>query len=386
MKENIGRLLDIQDYEKAVPLGKKDYFSKNINQLREICMGKVIAKMHSKNTTLLSGQSGSNILDFAPFLYFHDSVILDLCPGCPQAVDPTLLEPYLERGLATVIARTSYQNYNDEFQNLASTYPECFVGPCSFVIYLLFTLNDEFPHSPGSEFCLQCSIRDKMKAIKPQIMKMKKYNRELLGDMTAVIENMPVLDAESAVDLLIDTVNKPTPHKINELESTVNLMSYLTNVNGLKSIPQFNSDFLGKTDLLLKGLRINHRTEIDLEQYLDLVKSFKGTLPHVIIPKNKEKILSKIIEINEEVEKIQSSKRATLASFFTAFIPNMASVLTRVVTQGTYGAEGVYKKAVSDYKSPRLTKIKSKILSKYYGVSEVGAQIWQIRQKIKKIG
>ena len=72
-----------------------------------------------------------------------------------------------------------------------------------------------------------------------------------------------------------------------------------------------------------------------------------------------------------------------LADFLSNIVMALPSVITRIATQGTYGAEGTYQEPLKNFKSERFSEIKTKILSKYYGVSKTGIQIWNIRRKLE---
>ena len=363
-------------------MAKEDLFDKDIETLREKFFGNVIKKMHDKHPIILSGTTGDIETNLAPFLYFYDSIILHICPGCPQAIEPKKLEPFLKRGLVSVSLSSDYSDYFPEFQELAFRYPEYFMGPEAMAVFKMFRVNESPPHSREDD-CISCSVRNKLTPYSDQISQMGE-DGEMLGGAIRSIEDNIVPVSEYAADLFIETINNLTPNSLRELTVTTNLIDYMTATNALKCTPQFNSDVLGKIDFLLKPLRINHIPELDIEQYLEIIQNYKGTLPPSLIPNKKEKVIPQVMKINEEIEKIESSKRRKLESFVTDFVPDMASILSRITTNGTYGAEGISTKALKNYSSPRLSKIRSKILSHYYNVSEVGAQIWQIRKKLDK--
>lgn len=382
MVENYGELLDKMDHERWNSPGGDEFFHASSETLRSTYFGDVINKMFQKSVTLLSGHTFDLPNNFAPFLYFHDSIAVEICPGCPPAENPQTLKPYLDRGLITVFATSHFSNYNPEFQKLAYNYSEYFVGRSSYFIFKQYSLNEHPMHKPVSEGgeCIHCTAIDKTNSA---LDKLSDSNKAYFSNIANYISGIPTIEVVSATDLFLDTISKPTPESIRELDTTVNLMYYLSSSNSLNAMPQVDSKFLNSSELFLEPLRISHNEEIDLEQYLDLVKDFKGTLSPEIIPKNKDKILSQVIKINEEVNKIQSSNRLPLADFLSNIVMALPSVITRIATQGTYGAEGTYQEPLKNFKSERFSEIKTKILSKYYGVSKTGIQIWNIRRKLE---
>lgn len=384
LSENYGRLLDHDDIAKAESLMGKDLFGLDVGELRRMCFGNVIDRMLEGKNTTLSGQTGTVETDLAPFLYFYNSLVLDICPGCPQALNPKVLEPYLERKLIVVRTRSDFEDYFPDFQELAFRYKEYFIGNQSMVLFKLYRLNDAPPHDPTSNSCLGCALRKKLDPYHDKIKKYSMEKRTMLGSYLREIDETPISNASDLADLFIRTMRNPTKNRMRELEATINLTSYLSSIDALKSTPQFNSDFISIPDLFVKSLRINHQQDSDLERYLDIVVGFKGTLSPEILPTDPDQILSRVQKINEEIDTIDSSKRGKVVSFLSNFLPDLPSILTNIATHGTYGAEGVYKKALHNYRSPSLSIIRSKILSKYHGISEIGAQIWQIRNELNK--
>ncbi len=383
MVENYGKILDNLDHERWASHPDGDLFHVDPEVLYKKYFGKVINKMFQKSTTLLSGHIFSIPNNLAPFLYFHNSIAVELCPVCPLATNPELLKPYLERGLIVIFATERFELYNSEFQKIAYTYPEYCIGRSSYFIFKQYSLNEEMhkPVSEGGE-CIHCYAIDKI-GLSIKSIKNSDSNKGIFSGIGNYISVIPTVEVESATELFLDTVKNPTKESIRELDTTVNMMYYLSSTKALGSMPQVDVKFLDSKELFLDPLRISHNEEIELGNYLDLVKDFKGTLSLELLKNNKGALLSRVIKINEEVDKIQTSNRLPLADFLSNVAMAVPSVLTILATQGTYGAEGTYQEPLKNFKSDRLTEIKTKILSKYYGVSETGIQVWNIRRKIE---
>jgi hypothetical protein len=384
---NYGQTLDKLDSERVDQLTKEDIIESNSRELKEKLFGKVITRMHDKNTTLLSGPTTPNPNNIIPFLYFYNSVSLQLCSGCPQVLDPSMLRPFLDRKLISVFLMDTFSNTTKKFQELASEYPDLIVGHRSYYNFKSMILNKDSTAFPAHEnhHCVGCSIREK---IGTNWNKVKKLKRPIKHDMIRIADilvDIPIPPAESAADLYVSTLKKPTLQSVRELDTTVNTMYYLSSATALNATPQIDSRFIELPEFFVDSLRISHNPNANLEQYLDVVKGFKGTLSPELILSNHEKILSKIVTINEEIDKLESSKRLMIGMFLSKFALDIPSILTRILTQGTFGFEESYRSSLKNYHSLRLSEIKSNILSKYFGISKEGIQIWEIRKKISSI-
>lgn len=383
---NYGKILDKLDSEKVAQLTKNDIIESSARELKEKLFGKVIARIHDKNTTLLSGPTTPNPNNIVPFLYFHNSVSLQICSGCPQVQNPSILKPFLDRKLISIFLIDQFSNTPPEFQKLASEYPDLIVGKKSFYNFKSMILNKDSPASPVHEnhHCVGCSIREKIDTNWDKVKKLKGQKRHDMMRIAGILADIPIPPAENAADLYENTLKKPTIQSIRELDTTVNTMYYLSSSTALGATPQIDSRFIELPEFFVDSLRISHNQTANLEQYLDLVNNFRGTLSPELISSNLEKILSKVISINEEIYKLESSKKLKIGMFLSKFALDVPSILTRILTQGTFSFEDSYKSALKDYKSTRLSEIKSNILSKYFGISKEGIQIWEIRKKISK--
>jgi len=388
MKYNdYGKLLDKQDEERS-PVEEDDheelhYTSKTT--LANKFLGKVISNKLLKKGTLFTGPQWEDPKIIAPFLYFYNSLSLQICPKCPQAIDPSLIRPFIEKGLISVFMLGRFSDAPYEFQKLAFEYPEHFVGPASYGSYRYFSLNIDPSHMSienHTHFCASC-ISEKIEPYKVNLTGVnKKIKRELEHIESQLLTN-PIPMSDELADLFIDTLKNPDESYLEELHNTTNLLHHMASSHSLHTTPQVNANFLNSMELFVKPLRLNYDPNIDLNQYLELVQDFKGTLDPEIIPKNPEKILSVVTKINEEVEKIETSKRLPLGNFLSTFVLDIPLVLSEIIAGGTYGFEGSYRSALNSFKSPRLSQIKSNILSKYFGVSKSGIQIWQVRNTLK---
>lgn len=340
-----------------------------------------------KNSTLLEGPMAENPSDIVPFLYFYNSLSIVICPGCPMARKPSTLKSFLEKGLISVFLADRFSQMPKKLQKLAYEYPELFVGPSSYFAYrnaMLANVTGQTPHDNHFLFCPDCQNKQ-LNPYFRYLRKLKKLDRiRMVMTGNKIIAN-PLPSTAELSELFINTAKKHTSNSIRELSTTVSLVNQLASAQYLGVVPQIEKIFFQSATLFLEPLRIIHNRNANLEQYLELVRSFKGKLSPTIVSSNHSAILNKVTKINEEVNKIQSSNRLPLEVFLSKFVTAIPSLLTRIVSNGSYGLEGVYDAPPTGFKSQRLSEIKTKILSKYFGVSEAGIQVWQIRDKLDKI-
>ena len=94
-------------------------YTASISDLRKTFFNKIIDSQHAKGTVFLDGGTISNVIDLAPFLFFHNSISLQVCPLCPQVKDIENLKLYLEKGLITIFLVTNLSAYSKDFQKFA---------------------------------------------------------------------------------------------------------------------------------------------------------------------------------------------------------------------------------------------------------------------------
>jgi len=383
--DDFGKLMDKRDVEIRNSVRTDDsLYSATIEKLRKTLFNKVIDRIQSDGTVFLQGPNVAHAHNLAPFIYFQNSISLQLCQMCPQAVDPEMIRPYIEKGLMSVFLTSSFSEFNLKFQKLAHEYPEYFVGPACYSAFKFFKLNDSLPHKPVEEGgnCFHCDMNNRMVEAIEKFTK-NDEQKKFLSELAGYVIDIPTKAAEYPTNLFVDTLRNPSMESFRELETSINLMDYFSSSFSFDSIPQINADFLKSSEHFLEPLRISHNQNIDLSQYLEVVKDFQGSLSPKLIQKDESKILSKVIEINEEIDKIKSSKRLPIGKFLYKFTTAVPAIVSHVLSHGTFGGEGIQREALKGFKSKNLSQLKKILLSKYFGVSQTGIQVWRIRNKLE---
>ncbi|MCW4042308.1 MAG: hypothetical protein NWE90_01125 [Candidatus Bathyarchaeota archaeon] len=384
----LGELLDKEDAERAETTGKQfdEMFGVEVKKLQERFLGKTVANnLRKGQNVLLTGIEARNPSNVVPFLYFYPMISLQICPHCPQAHDPSLLMPFMEKGFASVFLIGPFSQAPKRFQELAFEYPESFVGPKSYSKYQYFSLN---PVEPGrttheNHYCYQC-VEEKLSPHVHKINRLDDHMRDTMGRTLTGILKLQTPMAEKFAERFVMTLQRPTPQSVNRLRTSVILADHLAGAKSLGAVPQMDSDFCEKSQLFLRGLRIYNPRGIDLREYLNFLDKFRGFLSSEAVPQTMDDILGRVIQLNEEVSKIKTSKRFQMGLFVSEIVQDLFSLFTQVITKGVYSWEGAKGTAMSKLGSSRSVKIEAQILSKFFGVSKTGIHVWQVRRSLEK--
>jgi hypothetical protein len=376
-----GKLLDKRDLATIEASEGSDLYGVDIDKLRTTFLGKVTAANLKRGTTLLTGPDAEVPVDVAPFLYFYPTLSLQICPHCPQARNPSLIEPFLERGLVSVFMIGRFSDAPRRFQDVAFEYPELFVGPHSYSKYQYYSLNPIDPSEVSHEnhYCHQC-IHEKLDPHRARLDRLDPGTRDTMGRTLTGILSLPTPSAGKFADMFIKILDNPNPKAARQLRTTVALADYLASAKALGAVPQVGSGFLGKSKLFLRALRIYHPSKIDLAGYLSFVNDFRGMLSQEDVPSSEDDILDRVTRINEEVVKIQTSKRLWIGEFVSRLAYDLPSLFLRVLTQGSYDWEGMKGVSIPHSRSSWPSRVGAKILARYFAVSNLGVRVWQIRK------
>ena len=386
---NIGKQLDREDSSKAKSIleeiSKDSFKGIRLQQLQKELLGEGITRnLQSGSTVFLNGPTATNASDVVPFLYFHRTLSIGLCSGCPQVMDPKKLVPFLDRGMISVCLRGSFKKAPAEFQKLVSSYPEFFVGNSSFAVYRNL-MGMRSPDKDEEHFCWNCLSKRLNKCAK-QAGKFDSKGKTLMTRSSiAYIYDLPLVEANQFVEEVERTVKEPTVENIRELFSSVNFADGLMSAKAFGAGVQLDGDFLGDYPGLAKSLRITAPRDLDLAQYLDFIQEFRGVIAPKIMPKTNDNILSTVSRINTEVEKIQNSNRLLAGYFASRFVSFTPGLISRLLRTGSYGPEGTKGKPIISSRMATLTNTKATILAKYFGTSKEAMHVWTIRRRFENL-
>lgn len=144
----LAKKIDKEENERVDKLYKQTESGKEKFTLAEIFGSKAIANILSdKPLSYYDGFSETNSkLPLTCLLYSH--VLINICPLCTCNVNPSLIKPYLERGLVLPILISNLAKYSPEFIDLVIQYP--YIGRYAFDF-----LTDVHPYT-STVICEHC--------------------------------------------------------------------------------------------------------------------------------------------------------------------------------------------------------------------------------------
>lgn len=345
-------------------------------------LGHVIERKLREPTTLLGGTQISEPTKLLPFLYFYSNIALEMCPHCPPAQNPSLIRPFLEQGILSVFMIGEFSKSPKKFQQLAIEFPELVVGPESYLSYRYFSLNPDHPNRIHHEnhYCAAC-LNEKLA---PHDTKVATLPARLKDQMRRTRSGIMQIQKPSANDfakLYIETLKHPTAQSIEELRTVTSMANYVASSQALGAAPQLQSEFLAKSTLFLKSLRINFPTDLPIDEALAFIQDFRGSL-YRELPLSESAIVRRVIHINEELDNLLSSKRYKISTFSSRFTGNITSLAIQILTNRSVSWEGGLIKPSS--LAPGPSKTRAKLLAKLMGISPTAFHVWQIRQAKNK--
>lgn len=378
--------LDKADDERSTSGNVARPYGLQREKLREIFLGDAVsAGLAQGPSLLLLGPEADDPASLLPFLYFHPSVTIQVCAGCRINRHPEGLIPFLERGLVQIALIDEFARTPARFREVARRFPELVIGPRSYWEYRYYSLN-EAPHGGAHRHWCPGCIDETVDPLLPRIDGFTSSIKQPLVSAVRWIHRIPEHFASVCADRLVEVCDSPSVAAAEELQSTVAMGYYLTSVAALGGVPQASSDRLSAAGGLVDSLRIDTPQGVNIGSFLDVLARYRGTLSAGRIPADPADAVAVATEINGEVARIASSRRAVLHGIFARVGPGVASVSEQAIHGGTYGAEAARAAGSAIVSTSWGKRVWASFLAKcYYRVSTDAIQVWQIRRDLKAI-
>jgi len=297
---------------------------------------------------------------------FSDRVLVEVCPKCKCVKRPDLLKPYLERQLVIPVLGDSYTNYPPEFVESIQGYP--------YVSYPEFYDIRSFAIRRGLAQLLSEAEVEGIRNACDQLMKHlpSNYIERSQDAVDTVFCNLqPYLSSDLHPLLnLVESLKKKDLNDVDRIFHISHIVSAFRSGQVFSLIPQMRIRQLNYLDLtplefgelasevpdvkasIMSGLRISYDTSIPLETYLDIIcerkSAIRGIVEKIIIAAKPEKetflsdLRVEIEKINQEVEKITSSRKRIVFDFLTNFaVQNKGSIVAGLITAAGLGTMGL---------------------------------------------
>lgn len=385
MSKNLGKDLDKDDLAKCTSLG--DLFASgeaDSEKVERALFGRLAVRKLKAGSTMFPGPLATDPTEVLPFLYFDKTLVFELCPGCPQTRDFSLISPLLENGALLVFMTGPFERAPPDFQKLVAEYPECVVGRRSYDTYRRLISNPIDPQHPSHEF--HYDPGQVIDMLEPHTQDLENLPTDLRSVMERDLAGIVGIPSGAAIDFAneyLEILRNPTLEKASQLASAVALTYYAASADALGTTVQVNQDFIGRLGLLTGGLRIRSPIGLSPKDYLEFVLGFAGRLGKSIVPYERSEVLERAREINAEVDKIQHSKRRGVADILTKSYRWLPALTAWIVTKGSIGIEGVPSPPIRKRTTSHLSKAAVAIMARYYQVSANSVRVWQIRRALR---
>jgi hypothetical protein len=383
--------LDFSDKETAEAGNSLRPFGQTVRRLKEIFLGKGVEAIQRAGPPIyLHGPQADRPAEIVPFLYFHPSIVLEVCPNCNVIKAPEGLEPFLARKLLTIVVNGAFDGTPQAFQELSRRYPGLVVGPRSYWEYRYYSLN-KVPHggsmASGHHYCTTC-IRESLEPLMGRVQAFdEQTSRELLLSGNRILD-IPHYTANAFADRFVEIVGIPSLDAARELRGATMLGSNLVNAAAWGAVPQVSANLVTSQGGLARSLRIDMPDGAEIEEYLDVAAKFRGVLSLALVPSDPSRVLKVAADINGEVDRISTLRRAVLHQAFASRLgPGILPVAGSLVAGGRYAAEGVEVAGRAIASTSWGKRVWGKFLGDwYYGVAPDVIHIWRLQQELRHSG
>jgi hypothetical protein len=327
----------------------------------------------------------------------------------------------IERGLATPVLRSRYEDFSPEVLHFLETFQENHVS-----VYGLHTyLNAALIRTPIQEmneydhYCWQC-LTEAIERIEAASAGLPKAAKRALPAAYRALTSLPSYLLMHVADLLESRVKNRDRQGIWQMASIANGISTLEFYRAFEAVPTMDVDeyrrFLPAirgvfpevhVDAIIqemigfcaRGLKVAYTPDLPLEEYLNIISAYRGalrsTLPTASDPtKAISKARNAISEINQEIDEITQSRRYRWGEFSVRVLSKVPKSLIKLMMRASLGGDYGAGAVLSDWekvrkplpgsspRNPRVLRLKEKILSAYFRTEIPIVQVWQLQQAL----
>lgn len=381
MSRTPGAILDKEDRSKVDPLVGRSIGDITVDEVRRSVLSESVRRrIQPAGTTLVTGADAAVPDRCVPLLYFYKNIAVDICPRCPQLNRPDLLEPLLDRGIAFVTMNEPFEETPKRFQELAAHYPELVIGPDSN--HAVIMASQGMVPEYREHLCKKCRTAT-LKDLRRRVADLRAGPLQFECEQTlAAAGSLAGEELHSVLQGLKAILDAPDYDEAKDLASYARLAVYVATSRGYDAELQMDAAFFDNSGLLTHGLQIDQPKGVTFPDYLDLIEPHRGKLSREILPLNEEAAMVQVQRINDEVDKIRTSKRLSGGrSFFTWVVPALP-ILSRVLEAGRFAHDGSSGPRYRFGRVPVANSVPVPLLAAFFGVSGESVRVWMLRREL----
>jgi hypothetical protein len=353
MSKDIYERIDTQE-KKKIEIAAEIFSKKHEISLHDIFGNKTIEKELMSGPRLWTNSFPEAYETLPLNSIIYSKILNSICPSCTCTKEPSLLMPFLERGVVLPVLTAPLSQYPVEFAGLVIQYPYVGLETQRFLRFVRRYTSDE-----KGGICSDC-YEKKWKQICDYVESLpveKKTKNDLLTACRWTFQSLyPAQRPEVSLLLSFEECIKQREwNKLAPIADRADILSNLRNSQVFRAVPQvsqFDLDNIAQTlqnkysfsteisveekELALRALNIDYNPAMPIEEYLDIVLPRKQRInrlvEEILSSKKKEETFSKIEDeiwaINCEVS---SSKAIECFSFTTNLVFDNARILSSML-------------------------------------------------------
>ena len=369
----------------------------------------------------------------------YSKILTSICPKCTCAKNPSLIKPYLERGVILPVLLNPLRDYSAAFANLIIQYP--YIGAESYR-FLRFVRRECSDVKGG--MCTNCYSKKWIRILRDldNLPILEKIKDPLKAGFMAT--SFWLYPAEEPEVSLLTSIENSVKQKENlktflPLAESAWTISNLRNSQVFRAIPQVSQldlrniaqvlrqkyAYKGNThiqdkELALEALNLDYNPSMPVEDYLDIVlprkKKINSLVDEILSSKGKQadfsRIEDEIWQINKE---ISTSKTLETLTFTTDFVFDNTRVLSSMLigamigySSGSFAACGMgsaiglltggavqrfsgklkfkvrnYPRKTVEWLQSRIEGTEEQLLATILSKDISTIQVWSLRKKLK---
>jgi hypothetical protein len=356
----IAKKIDRNEKERVDELWKELESGKERFNAAEVFGSHIIAKMLDEKPLCYYESFDLTNCKLPLSCLLYSRAVVEVCPLCDCNSNPSLIKPYLERGLILPVLLSKLKKYTPEFTDLVIQYPYVgeyafnfmtYINPYTAAVMCEHCYNERWQH-------IIAKIADyplPEKRRKSLCMFLQKVAKPAMSDPTEresiVLEQMKeAADRRELKPLLFLTqkgmlLSKLRNASLFEAVPQVD-QEYLRNVGTisqeleLQLIPQAVND--QEKELIIKGLNLDFNPKMPLEEYLDIIlprrKKINALINDLIKTSDREEHISRINDELWEINRdVVSSKSLESLSFLTNLVTDNLNIVSSLLVGATLG-------------------------------------------------
>lgn len=339
-------------------------------------------RMETGRSTFVHGVSKEKLDEFTSLLLFHDSLLLRMCRSCVKRTPRMMIEPLLNRGLASIVLIDEPTKTPPWFQEVMASHPELFVGPKTMRAWVLRCqsrfanwgyLDDR--QDKATDVRVE-SLTSQARSMSPRLA----HEYEFALHASNTIRGTLALEL---IELIERSMEHPDLNEARALHAISYMADYIMECRVWHASPQFDERYLSNIPgPAPKMIGVARPSGLSYEQYLDIIGKHLGSLSPASTVGADLEILARVERWNDEIDSLVRSSRMKAARLFSTWVVPILPIAAAIFQGRSFREDHVTGSPAAQHGPLPANRLPTKLVAGFFGVSTESVRIWKVRREL----